>query len=75
MSNVKTAVANTWEQFAKYVGVQGLMGLVLVCGYVFGSLQSITLPDNYLSIMTLVIGYYFAKNGVGIIAALTGAKK
>jgi hypothetical protein len=71
----KATVSKAWEDFAKYVGVQGLMGLILVFGFVYGSLQSIVLPDNYLSMMTLVIGYYFAKNGVGIIAALTGAKK
>ena len=70
----KSTVKSFWEDFNKYVGVQGIMGLGLVGGFIYASITLITLPENYTSIMTLVIGYYFAKNGVGILAAFRGVK-
>ena len=74
MSEKKAVTKVFWEDFNKYVGVQGLMGLGLVGGFIYASLAGLTLAENYTSLMTLVIGYYFAKNGVGILAALRGVK-
>lgn len=64
-----------WEGFAKYIGIQGIMALGLVGGFIYTSIAQLPLPDLYTNVMTLVVGYYFAKNGVGIIAALSGAKR
>ena len=64
-----------WEGFAKYLGVQGIMALALVGGFIYATIAQLPLPDLYTNVMTLVVGYYFAKNGVGIIAAITGVKK
>jgi hypothetical protein len=46
----------------------------LVGGFIYASIAQVTLPENYTHIMTLVVGYYFAKNGVGIVAAIRGVK-
>ena len=62
------------EQFNKYFGVQGIMAIVMVGGYVYMSINLITISAQYISLMTLIFGFYFAKNGVGIIAALRGVQ-
>ena len=61
-----------WEGFAKYVGIQGILSLVLVGGYVAGIFTGVPLPEQYDNLMNLVVGFYLAKNGVGIIDALRG---
>ena len=72
MSNKSEIVQANWEGFNKYVGIQGLMGMILLLGFVYASLTSIQLPDLYTNVMTLVIGYFFAKNGVGILSSVKG---
>ena len=75
MTEKSMAVKTFWDGFAKYLGVQGLMGLALVGGFIYASLAQIQLPDLYTNVMTLVVGFYFAKNGVGILSALKNGKK
>lgn len=59
-----------WDAFNKYCGIQGILGLLLVGGYVGATLTGVTLPETYYNLTFGVVGYYFAKNGVGIIDAL-----
>lgn len=75
MTTVTNWLQVFWEGFGKYVGVQGVMGIMLLGGFVYASLEEIVLPALYSNMMTLVIGYYFAKNGVGILAALSNKHK
>lgn len=56
-----------WAAFGKFVGIQGVLALVLVIGYVIASLTNVMLSDTYVNITFAVIGFYFAKNGVGIL--------
>lgn len=63
-----------WEGFAKYVGVQGIIALLMAIGYVLAPYVLIMLPNGYTELMALVFGFYFGKNGVGIIAAARGVK-
>lgn len=58
------------QSFAKYVGVQGVCAIALIIGYVTAALIGRVLPTEYNSLLTLVLGYYFAKNGVGILDSL-----
>jgi len=63
---------NGWEAFNRYVGVQGILALALLAGYLYASMVQIVLPEGYTPIMTTVFGFYFAKNGRGIIDAVKG---
>ncbi len=60
------------KTFNKYVGIQGIVMLMLISGFVFAELTGVALSDLYQGIMTTVTGFYFAKNGVGIVAAMRG---
>ena len=61
---------NDQPNFYKYVGVQGLIALFLFAGFIYGSVTGIELPSNYTELLALVTGFYFAKNGAGIISSL-----
>lgn len=58
---------SAWDGFAKYCGVQGVIAILLTIVYVIAILNAMTLPDTFANIMMFVYGYYFAKNGVGIV--------
>lgn len=64
-----------WEGFSKYCGIQGLIAIILVGGYIVFTACRIPIDNLYTNVMTLVIGFYFAKNGVGIIDAIAKATK
>lgn len=61
---------NAWENFGKYIGVQGLMALTMVGGFVFANLTGRMVSSLYTELMTLIIGFYFAKNGVSVLERL-----
>ncbi len=63
---------NFGDFFAKFIGVQGVLAFLLIAAYVFAALSGIVLPEGFTEIMTLVCGFYFAKNGVGIVSAVRG---
>ena len=63
---------NFWNGFNQYVGVQGLAMLGLVGGFIYAEVNSVELSQLYQALMTTVTGFYFARNGVGIVAALRG---
>jgi len=63
-------MSNGWESFGKYVGIQGIIALIMLAGYVATPYARVTLPAGYTELMSLVLGFYFAKNGTGVISAL-----
>jgi len=58
------------EQFGKYVGVQGIVFLLLSVGYIAAPFVEVVLPEGYTEILTLTFGFYFAKNGTNIARAI-----
>ena len=60
------------EQFGKYVGVQGVLAGVLVVGWVVAPFVEVVLPEGYLQLMMLTLGFYFAKNGNNVYRAARG---
>ena len=69
MSQKENITAN-WEGFNKYFGVQGIMALMLVAAFIWMTVNTLPIPDLFNIIMATILGFYFAKNGVGIVAAL-----
>ncbi len=63
-----------WDGFAKYVGVQGVAFIALTGGFIAAPFVGVVLPEGYTELMTLSAGFYFAKNGVGIISAARGVQ-
>jgi len=63
-----------WDGFGKYCGIQGLLALIMVIGYLVTIFIGIELPESYPNLMSFVIGFYFAKNGVNIVSAIKGGK-
>ena len=59
-----------WEGFAKFVGIQGLLALGLGAGFIAAPFAGVTLPEGYNELLSLTVGFYFAKNGVGIVGSL-----
>jgi hypothetical protein len=55
-----------WDAFAKYVGVQGILALIMT-GAVIGLLISVRpVPGEIYGLLGVSWGFYFAKNGVSI---------
>ena len=61
-----------WEGFARYVGIQGLLALGLGAGYIYAAVAGVPLPEGYTELVSLVLGFYFAKNGVPLVRRVTG---
>ena len=62
-----------WEGFNKFIGIQGVIALILLLGYVAAPYTNTALPEGYTELMSLVFGFYFAKNGVSVIQAIKGS--
>ncbi len=69
-SSLKEAVMSFWEGFNRFVGIQGLIALIMLLAYVASPFVEVLLPEGFTELMSLVFGFYFAKNGVGIISAI-----
>lgn len=61
-----------WDKFSKYVGIQGIMGLLMLIVYLLMTLWGKPVPELFTNLMTMIIGYYFAKNGLNVMAAWRG---
>lgn len=61
---------NFWESFTKYVGVPGLVTIILVGGYVYMAIAQVPVPEAYNALMTTVAGFTFGKNGTNYLAKL-----
>lgn len=55
-----------WDGFAKYVGIQGVLALLVTGAMVYMIVQGINVPDSTYSLIGLAWGFYFAKNGYSI---------
>lgn len=66
-------MANGWESFNKYVGIQGLIALIMVAAYIAVIFFERTLPEGYTELMTFIFGTYFTKNGGNVAQAVRKA--
>jgi len=52
-----------WEGFSKYLGIQGVIAILLVVAYILAIFLTVDLPAGFEAIMLIVIGFFFGKNG------------
>ena len=56
-----------WDGFAKYIGVQGILAIILTIALVTILIMGIPVTTELLALVTLTYGFYFAKNGYQIV--------
>lgn len=61
-----------WEGFSKYIGIQGIIALILIGTFVAMVLMEKPIPEMFTPFMTLVLGFFFGKNGTSLLATLRG---
>ena len=57
------------EFFGKYIGILGVITVMLVVGYILAPFVDVVLPPGYTEITLLVVGGYVGKNGTQIAQA------
>ncbi len=63
-----------WEGFGQYVGIGGVISIILTGIYGYGVISGVTLPDGYTELMSAIVGFFIAKNGTNIAARVMGNK-
>ncbi len=67
-----TPKGETMEKFAKYIGVPGLLALIITLAMVAWVSVRITVPPEVYALMGAAWGYYFATNGKVIVTEQKG---
>jgi len=62
-----------WKGFNTYVGIQGVIALLLIIAYIASIFIPASLPEGFVEIMLIVIGFFFGKNGGAYIQKVTGS--
>jgi hypothetical protein len=57
-----------WEKFDKYVGIQGILAVVMTIAVLAWNTFDIHTSDEIMGLMGLAWGFYFSKNGSKIIS-------
>lgn len=65
-------MSNGWDRFHKYVGIQGVIALIMVLVYIAVIFAKVELPEGYTELMTFIFGTYFTKNGGNVAQAVRG---
>ncbi len=61
-----------WEGFAYYVGVQGVLAIMLGGAMVYLLVVGKPLPAELIASFSAVLGYYFGANGKAFISKARG---
>lgn len=65
-------MSNGWANFNKYVGIQGILAVMLVASIIYMAITQIPIPDVLIGLGGAACGFYFAKNGPNLITAARG---
>ena len=52
--------------FYRYVGVQGVIAILMIVNLLVAPYFSVVVPDWYENLMFVVLGFYFSKNGTDL---------
>jgi hypothetical protein len=58
------------ENFDKYIGLQGILALLITGAYIYWISVGITIPTEINTLLGAVWGFYFAKNGSTIVSGI-----
>lgn len=62
-----------WEGFAKYVGISGVIAIMMVAAYIAAIFIPASIPPGFEQVMLLIVGYYFGKNGRNAVSDIYAA--
>ena len=65
-------MANGWERFHKYVGVQGVLAFLLTLTLIYLLVMQYQTPDILVALLGTSWGFYFAKNGGIVVNRVRG---
>ena len=60
------------ENFAKYIGIQGLLALLITIAMIVMIFMLIAVPKEFWTLLGLSWGFYFAKNGGNVVNRVRG---
>jgi len=60
------------ENFARYVGVQGVLALLITISMIIMIFMTIAVPKEFWTLLGLSWGFYFAKNGGNVVNRARG---
>ena len=60
------------ESFAKYIGVQGVLALLITISMIIMIFMMIEVPKEFWALLGLSWGFYFAKNGGIVVNRVRG---
>ncbi len=60
------------ENFAKYIGIQGVLALLITIAMLVMIFMRLTIPDQLWTLLGLSWGFYFAKNGGNVVNRVRG---
>ena len=63
---------NFWKDFNTYVGVQGILALMVTAAMLVMIFLVLIIPDQLWTLLGLSWGFYFAKNGHNVVNRVTG---
>lgn len=64
-----------WEFFARYIGVQGVIAVIMVITICIIHVQGRNVAPEFWGVVGIIIGFYFGKNGRQVVNGLTQAAK
>lgn len=66
---------NGWANFSKYIGVQGVLALLITLAVIIWGFFNIPIPEQIWTLLGASWGFYFAKNGNQIVTSVRATKR
>lgn len=63
---------NGWDNFGKYIGVDGVLALLMTAAVVAGMFVQIEVPKEAWGLLGVAWGAYFRRNGNNVVKAVKG---
>lgn len=64
----ETPKIDNWERFDKYIGIQGILAVLMTVAVIVWQTFDIHQTDEIMALLGLAWGFYFSKNGSRILS-------